>query len=100
MSTAQVSPAGLHGPPLAPQVPALQLPPQQPAAAEHVAAWAAHIPAAQVLVAASQNSEQQAPARSQGWPFDAQPAGARQTVVPVASSPHRNEQQSAGPEQA
>jgi hypothetical protein len=100
MSIAQVSPAARHGPPLAPHVPAPQLPPQHPAAVEHAAVWAAHIPAAQVPVAASQNSEQHAPARSQGWPFDAHPAGARQTVAPAASSPHRNEQQSPGPEQA
>jgi hypothetical protein len=73
----------------------MQLPPQHSADEVHAPFGAAQSPAAQRPAWGSQNSEQHAPARSQGWPGDAQPPAARQTAAPVASSPHRNEQQSA-----
>ena len=49
----------------------------------------AHVP-----VAMSQPKEQQAPARAHAMPGDEQPAAARHTGTPCASSLHRNEQQS------
>ena len=55
-----------------------------------------HSPGWQVAVAESHSSEQHAPARSQGWPSEAQPAGFLQTRAPLAFSPQRNEQQSSG----
>jgi hypothetical protein len=73
----------------------MQLPPQQSTDEVHAAIGAAQSPAAHLAVCGSQNSEQHAPARAQGWPIDAHPVAARQTETPVASCPHRNEQQSA-----
>jgi len=77
----------------------MQLPPQQSIDDAHAAFGAAHSPAPQRPVFPSQKSEQHAPARAQGWPIDAQPAAARHTEAPVASSSHKKEQQSAAPTQ-
>lgn len=94
-SIAQVSPAAAQGGPAGPHAVPTQLPPQQSMDEAHAPFGAAQSPAAHRPACGSQNSEQHAPARAQGWPIDAHPDAARQTDAPVASSPHRNEQQSA-----
>jgi hypothetical protein len=92
---AHESPAAAQGGPAGPHIVPMQLPPQHSTDEVHAPFGAAHSPAAHLPACGSQNSEQHAPARAQGWPIDAHPDAARQTDAPVASCPHRNEQQSA-----
>jgi len=94
-SPAQLSPAGWQPVEAGAHIPAMHAPAQQSCATAHAPPAGAQAGVPQLPDA--QPSEQQVPARTQGCPSEAHPAGFAQTSAPVpaASGAHRYEQQSA-----